>query len=200
MNNKKYAWRTRDIMMVTTIGVIFGILFAIWTILWKGLKPFSLFFPPARHIIYGFWLIPAVLASYIVRKPGAGLFAELIGAIVSTLPPFSIISGAVWGPDVILSGLVQGIGAEIIFGIAFWKNFKIPILMLAGAASAFAAWIHDWILWYAGMEPRLLAAQLIFIIISGLFLTGLGSKYLGDALKATGVLSGFPIAKEKSEE
>jgi energy-coupling factor transport system substrate-specific component len=194
MSNKKYAWRTRDIMMVATIGVIFGILFIFWNMLWDALKPLFLFFPPARHLIYGFWLIPAVLAIYIVRKPGVGLISELIAAIVSAL------IGAKWGIDTIVSGLVQGIGAEIIFGIAFWKNFKILILMLAGAASAITVWIHDWILWYAGMEPHLLAFQLVFIIISGIFLTGLGSKYIGDALKATGVLSGFPIAKEKSEE
>lgn len=194
MNNKKYAWRTRDIMMVATIGVIFGILFIFWNMLWDAIKPLVLFFKPIRHLIYGFWLIPAVLAPYIVRKPGAGLISELIAAIVSAL------IGAKWGIDTIVSGLVQGIGAEIIFGIVFWKNFKIPILMLAGAASAITAWIHDWIMWYGGTEPLILCAMLVFIIISGLFLTGLGSKYLGAALEATGVLSGFPIAKEKSEE
>jgi len=191
MSNEKYAWRTRDIIMVATVGVIFGYLFTFWNMLWDALKPLFLFFPPARHIIYGFWLIPAVLATYIVRKPGAGLFAEFIAAFVS-LPV------AKWGLDVLISGLVQGIGSEIIFGITLWKNYKIPVLMLAGAASAFAAWIHDWIMWYGGTEPRLLGAMLVFIIISGVFLTGLGSKYIGDSLNATGVLSGFPIAKEKS--
>ncbi|GAG63000.1 unnamed protein product, partial [marine sediment metagenome] len=185
MTDKKYAWRTRDIIMIATIGVIFGYLFTFWNMLWEVLKPLFLFFPPARHIIYGFWLIPAVLASYIVRKPGAGLIAEFIAAFVS-LPVSK------WGLDVLSSGLIQGIGAEIIFGLTLWKNYKIPVLMLAGAASAFAAWVHDWIMWYGGTEPHILVAMLVFIIISGIFLTGLGSKYLGDALKATGVLSGFP--------
>ncbi len=194
MNNKKYAWRTRDIIMIATIGVIFGYLFTFWNMLWEVLKPLFLFFPPARHLIYGFWLIPAVLASYIVRKPGAGLISELIAAIVSAL------IGAKWGIDTIVSGLVQGLGAEIVFGITLWKNYKIPALMFAGAASAFAAWVHDWIMWYGGTEVLILGAMFVFIIISGLFLAGLGSKYIGDVLKATGVLSGFPIAKEKSEE
>ncbi len=194
MTDNKYAWRTRDIMMVATIGVIFGILFYFWNMLWDVLKPLFLFFPPARHIIYGFWFIPAVLVSYIVRKPGAGLISELIAAIVSAL------IGAKWGIDTVISGLVQGIGAELIFGLTLWKNYKIPVLILAGAASASAAWVHDWIMWYGGTEPHILVAMLVFIIISGIFLTGLGSKYLGDALKATGVLSGFPVAKEKSKE
>lgn len=194
MNNKKYAWRTRDIIMIATIGVIFGYLFTFWNMLWEVLKPLFLFFPPARHIIYGFWLIPAVLASYIVRKPGAGLISELIAAIVSAL------IGAKWGIDTIVSGLVQGLGAEIVFGLTLWKNYKIPVLILAGAASASAAWVHDWIMWYGGTEVHILGAMFVFIIISGLFLAGLGSKYIGDVLKATGVLSGFPIAKEKSEK
>lgn len=194
MTDNKYAWRTRDIMMVATIGVIFGILFIFWNMLWDALKPLFLFFPPARHIIYGFWLIPAVLASYIVRKPGAGLISELIAAIVSAL------IGAKWGIDTVISGLVQGIGAEIIFGFTLWKNYKIPVLILAGTDSAFAAWVHDWIMWYGGTEPHILVAMLVFIIISGIFLTGLGSKYIGDALKATGVLTGFPIASEESKE
>ncbi len=194
MTDKKYAWRTRDIIMIATIGVIFGYLFTFWNMLWEVLKPLFLFFPPARHIIYGFWLIPAVLVSYIVRKPGAGLISELIAAIASAL------IGAKWGIDTVISGLVQGIGAELIFGLTLWKNYKIPVLILAGAASAFAAWVHDWIMWYGGTEPHILVAMLVFIIISGIFLTGLGSKYLGDALKATGVLSGFPVAGEKSKE
>jgi len=194
MTDKKYAWRTRDIMMVATIGVIFGILFYFWNILWDVVKPLVLFFKPIRHLIYGFWLIPAVLAPYIIRKPGAGLISELIASIVSAL------IGAKWGIDTVISGLVQGIGAEIIFGLTLWKNYKIPVLILAGAASAFAAWVHDWIMWYGGTEPHILVAMLVFIIISGIFLTGLGSKYIGDALKATDVLTGFPIASEESKE
>ena len=93
------AWRTRDIVVAAVIGVVFGVVFAAWNQLYAGLdaltKPFS-------DLIYGVWLVPAVLAPLVIRKPGAALFAEMAAAGVSAL------LGSQWGPDTLLSGFVQG--------------------------------------------------------------------------------------------
>ena len=102
------AWRTRDIVVTATIGVVFGFVFWAWNVVWNTLvAPASVVAPLWGFLIYGVWLVPAVLAPLIVRKPGAAVFAEIVAAAVSAFLP-----GNVWGPDVLLSGLVQGAAAR----------------------------------------------------------------------------------------
>ncbi len=38
---------------------------------------------PGREILYGVWLVPAVLGALVIRKPGAALFTETVAALVS---------------------------------------------------------------------------------------------------------------------
>ena len=69
------------------------------------LDPAFAFAPVLKDSLYAVWLVPAVLAPYIIRKPGAAVFAELVAAGVSAL------LGSAWGADTLLSGLLQG-GAD----------------------------------------------------------------------------------------
>src|SRR5688572_8836967 len=88
------TWRTRDIVVTAVIAVAFGVLFAAFNLLWTGLTAFG----PALNILYAVWLMPAIVAAVVVRKPGAALFAEMVAAGLFTL------LGSVWGPDTLLSG------------------------------------------------------------------------------------------------
>src|SRR5439155_4635946 len=91
------AWRTRDILVAAVIGVAFGVVFAAWNVVWNVLAPASGATPLPNFLLYGMWLMPAVLAPLIIRKPGAAIFAEVVAAAVSAFMP-----GNVWGPDVLL--------------------------------------------------------------------------------------------------
>jgi energy-coupling factor transport system permease protein len=167
------SWRTRDIVVAATIGVVFGIVFWAWNILWNtAVAPASVVAPLWGFLIYGVWLVPAVLAPLIVRKPGAAVFAEMVAAAVSAFLP-----GNVWGPDVLLSGLVQGAAAELVF---------------AAAASAAAAWIHDWVVWYPDTATDVQVLRGIAMVISAVAIAGFGSVLLERALRRSGVLEGFP--------
>ena len=72
-------WRTVDIVVAAVIAVAFGVIFAGWNALWESWAGFAAF-PPAKALLIGVWLIPAVLAPLIIRKPGAGVFAETVAA------------------------------------------------------------------------------------------------------------------------
>ena len=76
-------WRTVDIVVTAVLGVAFGVVFWAWNLLWAAVGAAFTAFPPGQAFMYGVWLLPAVVAPLIVRKPGAALFAELIAAIVS---------------------------------------------------------------------------------------------------------------------
>ena len=133
------AWRTRDIVVAAVIGVVFGVVFTAWNQLYAGLdavtKPFS-------DLIYGMWLVPAILAPLVIRKPGAALFAEMAAAGVSAF------LGSQWGPDTLLSGFVQGAAAELVFAFVGYRRWSYAVVAVAAIASALAAWAHDWVIYY----------------------------------------------------
>jgi len=181
------AWRTRDIVVAATIGVVFAVVFWFWNVAaWPATEAVFAFFPPARNVIYGVWLIPAVLAPLIVRRPGAALFAEMVAAVISAL------LGNQWGVDTLLSGFVQGAAAELVFALTLYRVWGLPVLGLAALASAAAAWIHDWAVWYQASGFDVMAWVFVFMALSALVLAAGGSALLAGALRRAGVLEGFP--------
>jgi energy-coupling factor transport system substrate-specific component len=181
------AWRTRDIVVAAVIGVAFGVVFWVWNLLWNALAPVSGLTPLPNFLLYGVWLMPAVLAPLVVRKPGAAVFAEMVAAGVSAFLP-----GNVWGPDVLLSGLVQGAAAEVVFAMTLYRVWTLPVLGAAAIASAAAAWIHDWVVWYPDTATDVQLLRGIVMAVSAVIIVGLGSAALAGALRRAGVLQGFP--------
>jgi len=179
------AWRTRDILVTAMIGVTFGVVFWAWALAWGAFEPLNLVFPVLRDALYGIWLVPAVLAPLIIRKPGAALFAELVAAGVSA------ILGSQWGVDALLSGFVQGAAAELVFAFLLYRVWTFPVLATAAVASAAAAWIHDWVLYYAAISLELQLARGVLMAVSAIVLVAGGSVLLERALRRAGVLEGF---------
>lgn len=178
-------WRTVDIVVVAVLAVAFGVVFWAWNTVWTVVQPAFSGFKPAEYLISGTWLLPAIVAPLIVRKPGAALFAELVAAIVSAL------LGSVWGLDVILSGFVQGAAAELLFAFALYRSFGLPAAILAAAAAGFAEAIHDLIIYFPQYGLDLQVATFAGAIVSGVVIAGVGGWLLVRALRTAGVLESF---------
>src|SRR5829696_4653979 len=138
-----YRWRTVDIVVASTIAVAFGVIFWAWGLLYKAAEPLFVGFPPSQAILYGVWLVPAVLGPWIIRKPGAALYCETLAAIIS------VLIGSTWGTSIIWQGLVQGLGAELVFLIFLYRVWKLPIAVLAATATGLSAAIWDQVVWYS---------------------------------------------------
>ena len=180
------AWRTRDIVVTAVIGVAFGVVFWFWNTIWAPLDAVFALAPWAKDLLYAVWLIPAVLAPLIVRKRGAAIFAEMTAAGVSAL------LGSQWGPDVLLSGFVQGAAAELVFAMTLYRSYAFPTLVAAAVASAAAAWIHDWALYYAAVDPLVQLVRGAMMAISAAIIVACGSVLIERSLRQAGVLQGFP--------
>ena len=188
-----YRWRTIDIVIASIIAVAFGVIFWAWNIVWGATEGAFAFFPPAQTLLYGVWLIPAVLAGLIIRKPGAALFTETVAAIISAL------LGAKWGATVIPQGLVQGLGAELAFAALFYRSWKLPAAVLAGVLTGVSAALFDFFAWNAAYDLwdyRIPYALLT--IVSSTVIAGVGSWALVRALAPTGVLDRFAAGRERS--
>jgi energy-coupling factor transport system substrate-specific component len=185
MGRREWTWRTVDIVVAAAIAIAFGVVFWAWNQVWAAATPAFVAIPPAQNILYGVWLVPAVLAGLIIRKPGAALFTELVAASVSA------ILGSQWGLDAVVSGALQGLGAEIVFLVVGYRRWTIAVALIAAIGTAIAAWIHDTPLYYADLG---LSAQLVilaFMVVSAIVIAGIGSWLLMRSLVQTGVLAQF---------
>jgi len=179
-------WRTRDIVVAAVIGVAFGVVFWAWGLAWAALDPVFAFAPFLKDLFYAVWLVPAVLAPYIIRKPGAAVFAEMVAAGVSAL------IGSQWGVDTLLSGFLQGAAAELVFAFTLYRNWTFPVLVVAAVASAAAAWLHDWVVWYSAIGTDVQIVRGIAMGISAAVIVAGGTVLLTRSLRRAGVLEGFP--------
>jgi len=190
-------YRTIDLVTITTLGVAFGVIFWGWGKLYEPLSGLAVFsFPPSSALLGGVWLSAGVVGGLIVRKPGAAFATEFIAAAVSTF----IVGGTQWGWGVYASGFWEGLGAELIFLVFFYKRWGVVVAMLAGAlAGAFEA-VYEWTSYYADWDMGYKLAHLGFFVVSGIVIAGLGGYALVTALAKAGVLDAFPAGREQVTE
>jgi energy-coupling factor transport system substrate-specific component len=103
----------------------------------------------------------------------------------------SALIGSQWGIDTLLSGFVQGAAAELVFAFTLYRNYSLVVLTLAALASAAAAWVHDWALYYATVSLDLQLARGVLMGVSAVVIVAAGSVLLVRALREAGVLEGF---------
>jgi energy-coupling factor transport system substrate-specific component len=184
-------WRTVDIVVTAVLGVAFGVVFWAWNLLWAAVGTAFTAFPPGQAFMYGVWLLPAVLAPLVVRKPGAGLFAELIAAIVSAL------LGSAWGSIVLLYGLLQGAAGEAGYAAFRWRRYGWPQAVLsaalAGAMAAFLDLVNYYPDWTAGWKTT----YTVLVVVSTVVVAGAGGLALTRALAASGALSSFASGRTR---
>ncbi len=185
------GWKTLDVILTANLALVFGLLFLGWGFVWKFAKPLNTVLPGTRDLVYGFWFIAGVIAPYIVRKPGAAIAAETLAALAEFL------AGGEWGLTLLISGLVQGGMAEIVFATTGYKKYDLTTLMLAGAAAGVGSLVVDYMFWYSDLTVGVLAMMLIARLISGAVLAGWLSKTIGDGLYNAGALGAFAIAREE---
>jgi energy-coupling factor transport system substrate-specific component len=187
------GWRVVDIVVAAAVAVAFGVVFVAWNAIWTATTPLFTAVPAAQAIIYGVWLVPGVLVGLIVRRPGAALFAGLVSATVSAL------IASQWGLDTILSGAIQGGGAELAFALGRYRTWTLPIAMLAALLAGIGAAIHDIALYWATMGTAFWIVFTATLLVSAVLVAGVGSWLLVRALVATGVLSAFAVGREQRE-
>lgn len=184
-------WRVVDIVVASIVAVASGLLLALWNLGYDGITaPLAAVIPGLQALLYGIWLIPGVLVGLIVRRPGAALYGEVLAATVSAL----IVSQ--WGLLTIESGLVQGLGAELVFAAFLYGRWGLPVAMLAGAAAGVAMAINDLVLYFVGADTAFAVVYTIAAIVSGAVIAGLGSWLLVRAIARTGALNRFASGRD----
>jgi energy-coupling factor transport system substrate-specific component len=186
-----YRWRVVDIVVASVLGVASGIIFWAWGLAWTPLSGLLAFTPGLEGILAGGWLFAGVLGGLVIRKPGAAVFTELVAAIVSAL------IGTQWGFSTLVWGLLEGLGAEIVFAIMLYLNWRLVGSILAGAGAGVAVGLLDTnFTSYAALDIEFKLVYFICAVVSGVVLAGLLSWLAVRGLAKTGALSRFAAGRE----
>lgn len=188
---KTKQWELKDIIMMAILGVVFA---AVYLAVFQGGLVLSTALTPTGlsafgfEIIYGVWFMASTLAAYIIRKPGVALITEVLASVVE------LLMGNSGGLTVVLTGLIQGAGAELAFALFRYKKWNLASMSLAGIFSASFIFCYElYYLNYIALAPSLLIAQLAVRFVSAIVFSGVICKLAGDGLAKTGVVKSYAV-------
>lgn len=178
---------------MVVLGVVFG--FVYWALVqaWNGL---SVLMGPAgdlsQHVLFGGWLLVAPIVIAIVRRPFAGVLAEVIASVVEV-----VFLGSPVGPLLIVAAAIQGAGSELPFALTRYRKYGWGIFALSGLLGAGLVFFYSGVRfgWY-GQDIFLL--RLVIQLASGVVLGGLLAKVVVRALARTGVVDDFAIGRQQA--
>ena len=186
-------WTTREIVIGAVLAVVAGVIFWAWDALYSSVFQAIPF--PAVYAINGMWMMGGLLVPYVIRRPGAAFFGELVAAFVS------LAIGNQWGVLVLVSGVVQGAGAELGFACFRWKKFTwLPLYLAAALAQVFGIVLDTFVYSYYAtyIWANILLAGII-AVVSAVVIGGGLTQGLGGALTRTGALSGLGIGSGRAK-
>lgn len=168
-----------DVLVTIVIAIVFGIIYKVWGSLYEVVKPFGLHID---QLVYGMWFIAATVAFLIIRKPGVALLAEVAAS------SGELLLGSQYGVEVLLYGVLQGLGAELVFLLFLYKRFDVGVVILAAIGATIGSFLMDW---YKGYIGDLAFWNLSLLIgartIGAILLAGVFAYVLVKALEKTGV-------------
>ncbi|ROS48371.1 ECF transporter S component [Frigoribacterium sp. PhB24] len=179
-------WRVVDIVVASVIGVAAGVVFWAWGLAYTPIDSVLSFSGGFEGILNGGWLFAGVLGGIVIRKPGAAVYTEVVAAVVSML------IGTQWGFSVLIWGIVQGLGAEIVLAVFLYKSWRIGTVLLAGAVAGLAVGLMDTS--FASAAAYASGSKTIYVVtsvVSGTVIAGLLSWLAARGLARTGALSRF---------
>jgi energy-coupling factor transport system substrate-specific component len=190
LERTRTTWRVVDIVVASVVAAACSVVFIVWGVAYQG--PATLItplLPGLQGLVNGPWLFAGVLAGLIVRRPGAAIYAELVAAVIEALV------GNQWGVTTLLSGAVQGLGAEVVFALVLYRRFGPGIAFLAGAGAGIGETVVDLLLYYPGSTPLFAVVYALSTMLSGAVF-GLLSWLLVRSLARTGALSRFAAGRD----
>lgn len=188
MNSEKKGLQLREIIVMASISVVFGVLYLVWIFFGQFVK--GVLGPIGWGLIAGMWVMAPLICAYIIRKPGVALVAELIAAGTE------IMVGSVSAGVVLILGFTQGLGVELALALFLWRSYRLPTLMFAGMMGMLANFVTIYVMYgYSQYSTVIVVLMLAAMLFSGALLAGWGSKGIADALNRTGVLNNYALGR-----
>ncbi len=173
-----------EMVFICVSSVALGVAFWGWTFAYEITKP-ALKLVGLNYLAAGFWIFASVFTPLIVRRPFVAIIASVIAAGVE-----GVITH--WGAMALVWGLVQGLGAEMVFAATGYRKWNLTIVVIAAMMSATASFILDFFYYgYSQIATQLQLTQYLSFVVSSALLAGILSCILVGRLKKLNLLNRF---------
>lgn len=181
-------WRVADIALGSALAAVFGVILCGYSLVFIPLIRTlnAAVLPGFASITHGVWYLSGTLAVLLIRKPGAAVYVNVVGALVQVLlgSPFSFNS-------TIIAALLQGVFAEIPFLLFRLRKFNLTLSIASGVLVAFEYGVYLALTKYQAKAPSYITIHMITELVSGFLLSGVLVWFVYLALRATGALDNF---------
>jgi energy-coupling factor transport system substrate-specific component len=190
---KKYTWKLKDVLLIAVSAVLFGVIYLGCT--YAGGLLYGLLTPAGMASLgyepfYGIYFMAGAFGVYVMRKPGSGVIAELLAAVLECL------YGNYFGPIIILSGLVQGIGFELIIALKRYEKFDRATMIEGAVICSVLTMVYNLLIsGYNKIALPVIALMLAVRLISAVAFDGFVTPLLADGLVRAGLLKGYAAAE-----
>ena len=190
------GWKLQEVIFVAMLCVVFGVVYLAATYLSTGLvavfTPMGIG-PMGYEVVFGVWFMVSTLAPYIIQRPGVAIVSEIIAAVIE------VLLGNMFGPMVIVTGIVQGVGAEAAFAIGRYKSYTMRDMLLASVLCCVVSFLWSFIRsGYLAFSVPVLVLFFVVRLVSSVVFAGLLSKAIGDGLAKTGLIKGYALGRSRA--
>ena len=191
-------WSLKDVILSSMLGALFAVicLGTVLTLIGPAVPIFAVIGLGGLEfeIAFGIFLFSATFAPYIMQKPGVATIVGLLTGFIQ------VLLGSPFAATVWLSGLVQGVGAELGFALLGYKKWNLLSMLIAATGATIASFI---LAWQRGswdeLANNIVAMRFVIRLISALIISGILSKLLADKLAKAGVLKSYPLGEAANE-
>ena len=136
----------------------------------------------------------ASFITYVIRKPGIGIIAEMLAALLE------VLMGNMFGPIIFISGFIQGVGCEMAFFFTKYRKYDQTTMIFSAIGASFLSFIWTGIRQsYWNMSIGVVLFILVIRTISAIIFCGFGSRLLAEGLAKAGVLKGYAISADSED-
>jgi len=190
---KNFSWKLKDVLMVAIIGVLFSFLYLgtvyLGMAITTALTPFG-WGAAGYEPFYGILFMAASVAVFIIQKPGVGIVAEVIAAVLE------VLMGNWFGPAVILTGLIQGAAVELVFLLTRYGKFDLKTMVLSAVSVAVLSFLyHFWKSQFYLYPIHISAVMLVVRTVSSVIFTGIIAYLICKGLAKSGILKAYPAGQ-----
>ena len=126
-------WKLKEILFMAICAAVFGV--AYLGMVYLGAAITGLLTPSGWGIlgyepIYGVWFMAASFITYVIRKPGIGIIAEMLAALLE------VLMGNMFGPIIFISGFIQGLGCEAAFFFTKYRKYDQTTMILSAVGAS----------------------------------------------------------------
>ena len=108
----------------------------------------------------------------------------------------SALLGNQWGWTTLYSGLLQGLGVELVLLVFAYRRFGLGVAMLAGAMAAAFETAYEWNMYWTDWNTDWKLIYLGCFMLSGAVIAGIGGWLITRGLARTGAIDALPPGQE----